>query len=175
MLKGKVLTMIGFMMYNGVLYSQDSLSSPDVKLMPYRSAWGVHIEYSYLETNSPGIGANFLLERTHQKIFGRQVAYSFDCTLTGLFYNDIFSLGQRIDLGINCEKFSPDLHIFFEHNDKSDFRVGGKAGLSFGNFVYLHYRYGLPVGNYENTYISRHGITITIKLNWIAISHLYDV
>ena len=76
--------------------------NPKVKLMPYYSAWGAHLEYSHFNSNSFGIGANFLTEPLHKRIFGRQITYSFDATLTELFYKNIFSVGQRIDFGINC-------------------------------------------------------------------------
>lgn len=138
------------------------------------NGYGVHIEYSYLKAHSIGIGANFISESFRPFIGQRRINYTIDATITGLFYNHIAALGQRIDLGINVQKTSPDFHIFFEHNDKNDFRVGGKVGVSFGNFIYLHYRYSYPLTRYENPYISRHGIVLTIKLNQVPISNLWS-
>ena len=152
-------------------YGQDTLSK--VKLSPYYGAWGMHLEYSHFNSNSIGLGINYIVEPLHKFILKRQVAYTFDLTLPSIFYKDNFILGQRIDIGVNCEKMSPDIHVFFEHNDKNDFRIGGKIGLSFGNFIYLHYRYSLPLSDYENNNISRHGLTLTFKYNWVAVSHLY--
>lgn len=138
------------------------------------NGYGVHVEYSYLKAHSIGIGANFISESFRPFIGKRRINYTIDATITGLFYNRIAALGQRIDLGINVQKTSPDFHIFFEHNDKNDFRIGGKVGVSLGNFIYLHYRYSYPLTRYENSYISRHGIVLTIKLNQVPISNLWS-
>lgn len=134
------------------------------------NGFGVHLEYSYLKAHSIGIGANFISESFKPFIGSRNINYTVDATITGLFYNHISALGQRIDLGINVQETSPDFHIFLEHNDKNDFRIGGKVGISFNNFLYLHYRYSYPLTKYENPYISRHGIVLTFKLNQVPIS-----
>jgi hypothetical protein len=137
------------------------------------NGYGVHLEYSYLKAHSIGIGANFISESFQPFIGKRRINYTVDATITGLFYNHISTLGQRIDLGINVQKTSPDFHVFVEHNDKNDFRIGGKVGISFGNFIYLHYRYSYPLTKYENPYISRHGVVLTFKLNQVPISDLF--
>lgn len=137
------------------------------------NGYGVHLEYSYLKAHSVGIGANFISESFRPFIGGRRINYTVDATITGLFYNHISALGQRIDLGINVQKTSPDFHVFVEHNDKNDFRIGGKVGISFGNFIYLHYRYSYPLTTYENPYISRHGVVLTFKLNQVPISDVF--
>lgn len=133
---------------------------------------GIHIEYSYLKAHSIGLGYNFISE-SYQPFLGRKINYTFDATLTGIFYNDISALGQRIDFGINLSDLSPDFHLFAEHNDKNDFRIGGKVGVSLGNFIYLHYRYSYPLTSYENSFISRHGFTFTFKMNGVAIESLF--
>lgn len=137
------------------------------------TGFGVHLEYSYLKAHSIGIGANFISESFRPFIGKRSINYTVDATITGLFYNHISALGQRIDLGINIQETSPDFHVFIEHNDKNDFRVGGKVGVSFNNFIYLHYRYSYPLTNYENPYISRHGVVLTFKLNQVPLSTLW--
>ncbi len=129
------------------------------------TSFGFHLEYSYLKAHSIGIGANFISESFRPFIGSRSINYTVDATITGLFYNRISALGQRIDLGINVEGTSPDFHVFIEHNDKNDFRIGGKVGISFNNFIYLHYRYSYPLTRYENPYLSRHGVVLTFKLN----------
>ena len=171
----RLVLLLGLFLFSQEYYSQDTLDNPNVKLMKYYSAWGGHIEYSYFKANSVGVGFDLLSEPLHKRIFKRQVIYTFDCTLTGLFYKNIFSVGQRVDFGINCERLSPDFKLFIEHNDKNDVRIGGKIGLSLGNFVYIHYRHAFPTTKYENQNISRNGITITIKLNWVAMADLYGV
>jgi len=133
---------------------------------------GIHVEYSYLNAHSIGLGYNFISE-SYQPFLGKKLNFTFDATLTGLFYNDISALGQRIDFGINLSDLSPDFHLFVEHNDKNDFRIGGKVGVSLGNFVYLHYRYSYPLTSYENPFISRHGFTFTFKMNGVAIESLF--
>jgi hypothetical protein len=75
---------------------------------------------------------------------------------------------------MNLAGLSPDAHLFIEHNDNNDLRIGGKIGISFGNFVYLNYGYTIPVGSYENSNISRHSITLTIKYNFVAIADLIE-
>lgn len=136
------------------------------------TGYGVHVEYSYLKAHSIGVGANFISESFQPFIGKRRINYTVDATITGLFYNGISALGQRIDLGINVQKTSPDFHVFVEHNDKNDLRIGGKVGVSFNNFIYLHYRYSYPLTGYENPYISRHGVVLTFKLNQIPIMGL---
>jgi hypothetical protein len=137
------------------------------------TGFGAHVEYSYLKAHSIGIGANFISESFRPFIGKLRINYTVDATITGLFYNGISALGQRIDLGINVQETSPDFHIFVEHNDKNDFRIGGKVGVSFNNFLYIHYRYSYPLTKYENPYISRHGVVLTFKLNWVPISTLW--
>lgn len=137
------------------------------------TGYGLHVEYFYLKAHSVGIGANFISESFQPFIGKRRINYTVDATITGLFYNRISALGQRIDLGINVQETSPDFHVFIEHNDKNDFRIGGKVGVSFNNFLYLHYRYSYPLTRYENPYISRHGIGITFKLNWVPVAGLW--
>lgn len=137
------------------------------------NGFGVHVEYAYLKAQSIGVGANFISESFRPLIGKRKINYTVDATITGLFYNNISALGQRVDLGINVEKTSPDVHLFFEHNDRNDFRLGGKIGVSLNNFLYLHYRYSYPLTTYENPYISRHGVGIVFKLNTVPVSHLF--
>lgn len=139
------------------------------------TGYGFHLEYSYLTAHSVGFGANFISESFRKEIGGRNLNYTVDATVTGLFYNHISALGQRIDFGINLEETSPDFHLFFEHNDKNDFRIGGKVGVSFGNFLYLHYRYSYPLTSYENPFISRHGVVLTLKLNQVPFSNLFQL
>lgn len=153
---------------NALLHAQDSLAASKVKLMPYYASWGAHIEYSYMHANSVGAGANYLIEPTHLFFLKKQVIFSSELTLTSVFHKNNFIVGQRFDIGVNLEGLSPDVHLFFEHNDNNDLRLGGKIGVSFGNFAYLHYRYAIPVGRYENSNISRHGITLTIIYNFVA-------
>jgi hypothetical protein len=150
------------------LNAQDSLNTSKVKLTPYYSGWGAHIEYSYMKANSVGAGANYLIQPTHLFFLKKQITFSSELTLTSVFYKNNFILGQRFDIGVNLDGLSPDAHFFFENNDNSDFRVGGKIGLSFGNFMYLHYRYALPINSYENSHISKHGVTLTIIYNFVA-------
>ncbi len=138
------------------------------------TGYGFHLEYSYLTAHSIGFGANFISESFRYKIGGRRLNYTVDGTVTGLFYNHISALGQRIDLGLNIEETSPDFHLFFEHNDKNDFRIGGKVGVSFNNFFYIHYRYSYPLTSYENPFISRHGVVLTFKLNQVPFSNLFQ-
>jgi hypothetical protein len=152
-------------------YGQGTASK--VRLSPYHDAWGCHMEYSYHRSNSIGLGANYMVEPLHKCILNRRIIYSLDLTLTGIFYKGNFIVGQGIDFGMNCRGISPDIHIFVEHNDKNDLRVGGKLGISYGNFIYLRYQYSLPVGNYENYNISRHGLSLVLKYNWVAVSQLY--
>jgi len=143
-------------------------------LYPY-TGYGFHLEYFYLQAHSVGLGYNFMSESINPFIGKRRINFTIDGTLTGLFYNGISALGQRIDFGLNVQDVSPDLHVFIEHNDKNDFRVGGKIGVSFSNLLYFHYRYSYPIGNYENPFISRHGIGITFKLNQVGIVNLFEI
>ena len=168
------LYILSLLIITASLSAQDSLNTSKVKLMPYYSGWGTHIEYSYMNANSIGVWANYLIEPTHLFFLKKQVTFSSELTLTSVFYKNNFIIGQRFDVGVNLDGLSPDIHLFFEHNDNNDLRVGGKIGLSFGNFIYLHYRYALPINNYENSHISRHGITLTVKYNFVAISNLFE-
>jgi hypothetical protein len=78
---------------NASLYAQDSLPVSRVKLMPYYAHWGYHVEYSYLKANSIGAGANYLIQPTHLFLFKKQVAFSSELTLTGIFYKNNFIVG----------------------------------------------------------------------------------
>lgn len=139
------------------------------------NGWGVHVEYSYLKAHSIGFGINLISESFQPFIGKRKINYTVDGTITGLFFNHTSAFGQRIDVGVNVQKTSPDFHVFVEHNDRNDFRIGGKVGVSFGNFIYLHYRYSYPLTSYENPYISRHGVVLTIKLNMTPIGNAFGM